>query len=186
MHKQNQIKITQLHKGSRKAFRDLFDSMYPALFHFGKKYTGENYMVEDFIQEAFIAFWSKRKDFDNLLSVKSYLYTAVRNSCMNYLAHQKVKLNHEDELKKSSLDEAFFAHNVIEEETFNLLYREIKNLPAATQEVMLLALNGLKNPEIASELSVSVNTVKTLKKKAYATLRQKLPSDIKIFFLLMG
>ena len=63
---------------------------------------------------------------------------------------------------------------MIEEETFNLLYNEIKSLPAASQQIMLLALNGLKNQEIADELDISLNTVKTQKKIAYSKLKQRM------------
>ncbi len=41
---------------------------------------------------------------------------------------------------------------------------------------MLLALNGLKNQEIADELKVSINTVKTQKKIAYSKLKENLGS----------
>ena len=54
------------------------------------------------------------------------------------------------------------------------LYKEIKDLPRASQKVMLLALNGLKNPEIAAELGISINTVKTQKKIAYAKLKNSI------------
>ena len=59
---------------------------------------------------------------------------------------------------------------MISEEVFNSLYTEIKNLPDSAQRIILLALNGLKNQEIA----ISVNTVKSQKKIAYATLKEKL------------
>ena len=53
-------------------------------------------------------------------------------------------------------------------------YIEIKNLPESAQNIMMLALNGLKNNEIASELGISINTVKTQKKIAYTKLKNKI------------
>ena len=47
-------------------------------------------------------------------------------------------------------------------------------LPDSAQEIMILALNGMKNQEIADELNISINTVKTQKKIAYSKLKQKL------------
>ena len=67
-----------------------------------------------------------------------------------------------------------FTGQVIEEETFNQLFTEIKNLPKSAQEIMVLALNGLKNQDIAEELGISLNTVKTQKKIAYSKLKDKL------------
>ena len=67
---------------------------------------------------------------------------------------------------------------MIEEETFNQLVAEIKQLPEAAREIMILALNGLKNQEIADELNISINSVKTQKKIAYSKLKQKLEPSL--------
>jgi RNA polymerase sigma-70 factor (ECF subfamily) len=61
---------------------------------------------------------------------------------------------------------------------------EIKLLPEASREIMILALNGLKNQEIADELNISINTVKTQKKIAYSKLKQKL--EPRILTILMS
>lgn len=172
--------------GHRSAFAKLYEIMFSPLCAFGQKYLNDSLLVEDFVQESFISFWNQRKDFTNLSAIKSYLYTCLKNSCLNYLKHQMVKRNNEQEVIQRFESDNFYQHAIIEEETFNKLYAEIKVLPESTQKVMLLALNGLKNPEIADELGVSVNTVKTLKKNAYGKLRQKLAPSLhrSLFFLL--
>ena len=48
---------------------------------------------------------------------------------------------------------------------------------------MLLALNGLKNKEIAAELNISENTVKTQKKIAYAKIKAKLDPVMRAILL---
>jgi len=155
---------------SKNVFRELFDLHFNALCGFGRKYV-QNDSVEDIVQDAFITFWHKKKDFNNLNAAKSYLYTTVRNKCLNAIRDEMVRQKHNQENGQS---EAQFENNVIEEETFNQLYNEIKSLPAASQQIMLLALNGLKNQEIADELDISLNTVKTQKKIAYSKLKQRM------------
>ena len=49
-------------------------------------------------------------------------------------------------------------------------------MPNAAQDIMLLSLNGWKNQEIADELGVSINTVKTQKKIAYAKIKDRMGS----------
>ena len=68
---------------------------------------------------------------------------------------------------------------MVREETFNLLYQEINALPASAQKIMLLALKGLKNKEIAEKLSISENTVKTQKKIAYAKIKENIGPTLK-------
>jgi RNA polymerase sigma-70 factor (ECF subfamily) len=168
--------IRHIKKGDRKAFRAVFDEYFNALAAFGYKYIPDQFVVEDMVQEAFISFWEKREDFNHINAVKSFLYTSVRNKCLNHLKHQTVVQKHEKALVYELESDHAFSSHVIEEETFNQLFTEIRNLPPSAQEIMLLALNGLKNQEIADELKVSVNTVKTQKKIAYSKLKENLGS----------
>ncbi len=168
--------IRHITRGDRKAFRAVFDEYFNALSAFGYKYVPDQFVVEDLVQEAFISFWEKREDFNHINAVKSFLYTSVRNKCLNHLKHQTVVQKHEKALVYELESDHAFSSHVIEEETFNQLFTEIRNLPPSAQEIMLLALNGLKNQEIADELKVSVNTVKTQKKIAYSKLKENLGS----------
>jgi RNA polymerase sigma-70 factor (ECF subfamily) len=170
----NQNIILHIKRGDRKGFRAVFDSYFHALSAFGYKFVPDPPVVEDLVQESFISFWEKRLDFDHINAVKSFLYTSVRNKCLNHLKHQTVRKKHEPALLYELESDQNFSHHVIEEETFNLLLAEIKLLPESSMEIMILALNGLKNQEIADELNISINTVKTQKKIAYSKLKQKL------------
>ena len=128
-------------------------------------------VIEDIVQDVFISFWHKKADFNHLNAIKAFLYKSVRNKCLNYIRDEAVRQKHLNDTLQSSSD---FENYIIKEETFNQLYNEIKDLPRASQQVMLLALNGLKNPEIAAELDISLNTVKTQKKIAYAKLKSRI------------
>ena len=166
--------IKHIKGGEKKAFREVFDTYFHALSAFGYKYVPDLPVVEDMVQEAFISFWEKRQDFDHISALKSFLYTSVRNKCLNHIKHQAVRKKHEADLVYELESDHSFTHQVIEEETFNQLLAEIKLLPESAMEIMILALNGLKNQEIADELNISINTVKTQKKIAYSKLKQKL------------
>jgi RNA polymerase sigma-70 factor (ECF subfamily) len=166
--------IRHIRQGNRKAFGEVFNQHFHALCAFGYRYIGDPPAVEDLVQEAFVAFWERRLDFDHPAAIKSYLYTSVRNKCLNHLKHEAVKKKHESALLYELESEQHYSRHVIEEESFGMLLEEIRKLPEASGEIMILALNGLKNPEIAEELGISVNTVKTQKKIAYAKLKDKL------------
>ena len=168
-------------KFNKKEFQKIYDLQFNPLCAFALKYIQNIEAVEDIVQEAFISLWEKRKDFNEIFSIKSFLYTSIRNKCLNQIKHKKVVQKHEELLIYQLESEQLFTQHVIEEETFNRLYQEIHHLPDASKEIMLLALNGLKNPEIAEELNISVNTVKTQKKIAYSKLKLKLiPSEFAV------
>lgn len=44
----------------------------------------------DIVQNIFIAVWENGKFRDKEELVQAYLYTAVKNRCLNYLKHQKI------------------------------------------------------------------------------------------------
>ena len=125
----------------------------------------------------------KRIDFNHEKAIKAFLYTSVRNKCLNYLNHKAVLQKHEEKLIYELESESFFTQHVVEEETFNQLYLEIEHLPNAAKKIILLALKGLKNKEIAEVLNISENTVKTQKKIAYSKLKGKLSLTLNTFLL---
>ena len=112
--------IKHIKRGDRKAFREVFDSYFNALSAFGYKYVSDLPVVEDMVQEAFVSFWEKREDFDHISAVKSFLYTSVRNKCLNHVKHQAVRKKHEPALVYELESDQNFSQHVIEEETFNL------------------------------------------------------------------
>ena len=168
------VTVKNIRKGNKEAFKQVFDTYFTALCSFGNRYISDRSVVEDMVQDVFISFWEKRQDFDHINAVKAFLYTSVRNKCLNQLKHQLVIQKNEKELIHELESEQFFANHIIEEEVFNQLTTEIRNLPKSSQEIMILVLNGLTNPEIANELNISVNTVKTQKKIAYSKLKNSI------------
>ena len=177
--------IRKLKRGEKNAFQALFDRYFNALSAFGYKYVSDPFAVEDMVQEVFVSYWQSRQSFDHINAVKSFLYTSVRNKCLNHLKHQAVLKKHEPALIYNLESEQHFKSHMIGEETFNQLFTEIRKLPDSSQEIMLLALNGLKNQEIADELNVSINTVKTQKKIAYSKLKDALGPMINAIWILL-
>jgi len=65
------------------------------------------------------------------------------------------------------------------------LYDAVDKLPSQTRSIILLNLKGFNNTEV-ERLGVSVNTIKSLKKSAYVTLRTLLSKDLlMILFVLI-
>lgn len=118
-----------------------------------------------------------------VLSVKSYLYTTVRNMSLNYLRDNKRNiLLSVDNMEEQ---ETIFEEVVIEEETLALLHSSIEKLPSRSSLIMKFALQGKSNTEISQEMGISVNTVKTLKYKAMKFLKNELKDSYYLLVLLL-
>ncbi len=166
----------------RDNFKYFFEEFYPALCMFACKYVDSVEIAHDMVQEAFIKCWKNFDKFDSKLAVKLFLYTLTRNESLNYLKHKKVELKSQ----KRIAAEMYFKEQVIEQESYLLLNQAITELPPQGRRIIELALEGLKNHEIAKKMNISINTVKTIKARAYKVIRSKFEeNDIMILFSLL-
>lgn len=169
--------------GEKLAMRDFFLANYSVLCSFASKYILERIHCEDIVQDVFVSFWEKKRSFPNIYSLKSFFYTSVRNSCLDYLKHQKVKERYREINVDTERQNESFLDEIIRNEAYNVIYQEINKLPPMGKKVLLLSLNGNSNEEIAVALGIAINTVKTHKARAYQVLRSKL-TDLVLLSLL--
>ena len=101
----------------------------------------------------------------------------------NYIKHQKIRLRYEQSLHDLE-DKTLFEYFIIEEEVERILLKTQENLPPKCKRIFILAIQGKNNDEIAKELNISVNTVKTQKKIAYRTLKDYIYEITCLLFLL--
>jgi RNA polymerase sigma-70 factor (ECF subfamily) len=115
------------------------------------------------------------------------LYQAVKNASLNALKKKNVKDRYADSIMPISSEEPQVLENLIKSEVYGNLHAALQSLPKGCRKVVRLSyFDGLKNDEISQMLNVSVNTVKTQKKRALQLLRLRLNSFLILFFLLFG
>lgn len=173
--------ISKISNNDVKAFKCFFDIFYPSLCKFSFEFVLSHEKAADIAQETMIRFWNSRSEQHTIRQAKLFIYTVARNLCLNQLRHEKVADNYKNIYIQS---ESFFYNNLIEEEVYYLLSRAIDNLPFQTQNIIKSSLKGLNNNQIAEDLNISVNTVKSLKKSAYMKLRSALKKHIYYLLLL--
>ncbi len=114
--------IERFKSGDKNAFKEIFETFFNPLCAFGNKYINDHNEVEDLVQDVFVSFWERRRNFDHADTIKTFIYTSVRNNCLNHLKHQAVRHKHEDALIYELESDQFFTNQVIEEESFNPHY----------------------------------------------------------------
>lgn len=176
------ISVEAIRKGDAKAFRSFFEDFYVTLCQIANSYLKDADTSRDIAQEAFVCLWEKRSKFYSVPSAKFYLYKYVRNRSLN---HKRDARRRDRIIEECQSDEIAYRNALIEQETYQLIHQAIKNLPLQGQKIIELSLDGLTNPQIAEELKVSVNTVKTHKKRAYKNLRDDLKENVFILFSLL-
>lgn len=164
----------KLSNGDEIVLKDFFYTNYPMFCSFAAKYISSSTVCEDIIQDIFIKFWESRKTFLSEYAVKSFFYKSIRNSCLDYIKHEKVKDKYINHSIQNGNSTQFFYEELIKQEAYSIVYSEINKLPKMGKNVLLLALEEKSNEEISKELGIAINTVKTHKSRAYQVLRKKI------------
>lgn len=124
------------------------------------QYTKSNEDADEIVNDTFLAIWEKK---DQLIlddSLKSYLYTTVKNKSLNWLKKRKVELTELD----SNFDLADSNTSAIEilqaKETEAAIFELIEKLPNKCKQIFVLSRKEqLPNKEIAAILELSEKTI---------------------------
>ena len=82
----DRLLFDKIRGGNAKAFEYAFRKFSPRLEAFAQKYTNDTNEAEDIVQDVFLKLWERRELLDNI-SLTSFLFMMVRNSCLNYLTY---------------------------------------------------------------------------------------------------
>lgn len=181
------LSIDAINELDERTFHQIYCAYFRVLVAYAMQITEENEISQDIVQDVFSTLWERKIAFMTPSSFKAYLYNSVRNAALDYIRHQHVKDNYaeriatENPVYESNGEEPTDVFN--QEEIYRQLFKAIDELPARCREVFLQYMKGKKNEEIAEALHISIETVKTQKKRGLTALRKKL-GDSEFLFLL--
>jgi RNA polymerase sigma-70 factor (ECF subfamily) len=155
-------------------YHDLFLTYYPPLTAFAFKFVSDRESAKDIVQSVFINLFEKRESLKINHSIKSYLYKAVSNACINHRHQEAVRLKHHGDYSKN-ISESSFQDAIEQTEEEFKIYQAIEKLPPQCRKVFILSrLESRKNQEIAAKLSISIRTVETHISNALRILRKSI------------
>ncbi len=165
-----------------KTIEEAFKCYYRPLNLFALHYVNDIDSAEDIVQQCFSDLWEKQCQNRDIGNLKAYLFTSVRNQCIDFLKKDTV-ISHDVEV--DSLDN-LSEENDEEERAFReaRLWTAIDSLPDRCREIFLMnKKDGMKYKEIAEKTGLSVNTVENHVLKALRLLREKAGQ---IYYFLFG
>lgn len=141
---------------------------------------------QEIVSDAFLKLWQNRETVEEWKKVKHLLYRIVRNASIDYLRNQKRQTKNLEDFKRNDSIEQSVLNKMIESETNHRLYQLLSTLPPRGRQIFQMFYFQEKSiKEIASELNISVNTVKTQKQRALQILRNNKSSFYVIIILLL-
>jgi len=162
--------------GNRKFFNQLFLDYYVNLCRFSYTYLKDNDISEEIVQEVFINLWEQRDSIDINTSIRSFLYTSVKNRSLNHIRNQKTRIRHEDEFAREQASKVGHIINFCEQEELNhIIDKAIAELPEQCRTIFEMSRNqNLTYKEIAQHLNIMPKTVENQMGIALKKLRGKL------------
>lgn len=177
--------VVGVNEKDRERWGDFYDRYYAALCTYVSKILPIPVAVEDLVQEVFISVWEGKRIFSDEKELTNYLYRACYNNTLLYIRNHQihdVALSKMLEAQKEEEDRIYAL--TVKEEIIRQLYQHINDLPAEQRRIILLRIEGFTWEEIADQLKVSINTVKTQKTRSYRFLRERMGNSMSFILLL--
>jgi RNA polymerase sigma factor (sigma-70 family) len=153
----------------------VFERLYPALCMYGLRLVQEKAVAEDLAEEALIAVWERRAQFQSFLHLKHYCYTTVRNACFSWLRQQQAAAKQTPALLSLQDTVSNRLDDIIRVETYRALHEAIALLPAQCRDVLKLSyLEGRTIRQVAAALNIKTGTVKSQRNRGLLLLRKRL------------
>ena len=157
-------------------FESIYKKYYSCLCAYAKTFVYDNDDAEEIVQGIILKLWEQKETTQNITSIKSYLYRAVKNTCINYIKHKKIQNQYKDaswiQLKEI---ESEFSDPYQKTELEEHIQEAISALPDRCKEVFEMSrFDGLKNKEISEKLDISIKAVEANITRALSSLRKKM------------
>lgn len=161
-------------KTDKERYGLFFKDNYQTACLIANRYVKNLVQSEDLVQDVFTAMWERWESVQKCINPKNYLFTAVKNHSLNHIEREKNETVAFSDIfneipvedTNSSYDKEMMAVKIL---------HAIDELPPQCKKIFKLAYqNDLTYQQIADELNISKNTVKTQMGIAYKSLRFQL------------
>lgn len=178
--------------GDEAAFKHIFETYHLPLFNYGHKFTADDHVIQDALQNLFVKLWKNRGSIRETGSIKNYLYKSFRRILLRMLdlRHRKYEFSAliEDSEWSNRLDneQYIISRERLDDIRANLARALEKMSPRQREIIHLRYYEEIEYDEIAVIMQLSVSSTYKLLYKAIDTLRNHLSrSDLFLLTILL-
>ncbi len=169
--------LAALKNGEKKAFKTFFSEYHDVLVLYATNILKDVDAAEDVVQDCFMNVWENSL-YDNLSDgLDKYMFHLVKNAALNDLRGSKRReARHEKMMAEIPTVEIMKED---EQTEIEILYSAINQLPPERRRIfMMICAEGKKYQEVADQLQISINTVRTQLMRSLKFLREKLKEQM--------
>ncbi|MBE7174550.1 MAG: sigma-70 family RNA polymerase sigma factor [Williamsia sp.] len=167
------ILLQDFKSGNTAALQTLYNLHYKALWYFANRLLGDAEQAEDIAAETFIKLWNTRYQFKQLENIRPFLFVVTRNACITHLKQLKRRMvSHREIGYLSPWSEEDVSNEQIRAELVQEALLQAEAMPPQMKKIFsLFYVEGKSLSEIADDLHVSINTVRSQKVNALKRVR---------------
>lgn len=154
--------MAKIAEGDQYSFRILFHHFAGRLLTFANSMLGSKDAATEVVDDVWVRIWKNRESLSQVDNIRIYLYTATKNSALNYLSRKAKAMITEpfNDITIQLSDEYSPEQQMITEEIFKKIHTAVQDLPPRCKMIFkLVREDGLKYREVAEILKISQNTV---------------------------
>ncbi|OJV38271.1 MAG: RNA polymerase subunit sigma-70 [Bacteroidia bacterium 43-41] len=178
----------------RTEFENIYVAHYSRMKRFAQEYVIREEDAENIVQDVFLDLWEQNLLLLSHTNLFAYLFTAVKNRCIDFLRHKTIVQKTTDKLQEDymkALQIKFQSLETFDEQLFSepdietVIQNAIESLPQKCREIFILnKIEGKKQKIIAQELNISINTVESQMAIAYKKLKEVLKDHVPLLIFL--
>lgn len=165
MTKTDWIFVQQAKKGDSHAFARLYEIYYKDLYHFALYYTKDSITAEDAVSSAVLKAFEQLHKLRKNDAFKSWLFQITANECKKLLKQKSIYLNDATWQEPAAAEDGYLTPEIQD---------ELSQLSEPERRVITLSVfGGYTSREIAGILKKREGSIRSIKSRALAKLREK-------------
>ena len=179
--------VSALNEGNESVFDAVYRHYFKKLCAFCSQYIQDLEETEEIVQETMVWLWENRRTLKAELTLKSLLFTIVKNKALNRISHYEIKQKVHEEIHQK-YESTFENPDFYDQDEMYRIYRQsLEQMPKDIRETFLMNRNrNLTHKEIAAILNVSPQTVNYRIGQALKMLRQALKDYLPLWSLFLS
>ena len=176
--------LQRLQQNDEQALAAIMRKYYTALYNYGARFTNDEALVKDCIQEVFISLWQRRESAAEILSPRYYLLRAVKNKVLKSLHQHVIRVGSMesesayDFLQEFSVEKLIIDKQMSEEQA-TILRKTMAQLSKRQHELIYLKFyQHLDHAQIAGLMNLNRQSVYNLLHETIQKLRSLWQAEI--------
>jgi len=157
------------------------------LYRYGRKFTGDENLLEDCIQELFIELW-QAKTRTPVVSVRAYLLKSLKYKLLKAYRKSRDMVPISGEGEESAFElshENFLIAGEENEEKKRRVLKALEQLSGRQKEIIYLKYyQNLSYDEVSEIMNINYQVARNLLYQAIRSLKNRLTGPLQIIFLL--